>query len=123
MRFSGGPIGTPGPDRYTQTAIGQNTVSTTLSATGWGLSSVESRKLSGKAKSAAVTRTPPPIEVRNHFVTRRMKASIPLGQFTATPQVLLGTSPVIRRNVKGRPFWSRVWVLATIPTERNALNG
>jgi len=28
-----------------------------------------------------------------------------------------------RRNLKGRPFWSRVWVLASIPTERNALNG
>ncbi len=28
-----------------------------------------------------------------------------------------------RRNIKGRPFWSRVWVLASIPTERNALNG
>ena len=27
------------------------------------------------------------------------------------------------RNIKGRPFWSRVWVLASIPTERNALNG
>jgi hypothetical protein len=24
---------------------------------------------------------------------------------------------------EGRPFWSRVWVLASIPTERNALNG
>ena len=31
--------------------------------------------------------------------------------------------PVTRRNIKGRPFWSRVWVLASIPTERNALNG
>jgi hypothetical protein len=30
---------------------------------------------------------------------------------------------VSRRNIKGRPFWSRVWVLASIPTERNALNG
>ena len=29
----------------------------------------------------------------------------------------------VRRNIKGRPFWSRVWVLASIPTERNALNG
>src|SRR6267378_5163241 len=28
-----------------------------------------------------------------------------------------------RRNIKGRPFWSRVWVLAATPTERNALNG
>jgi hypothetical protein len=28
-----------------------------------------------------------------------------------------------QRNVKGRPFWSRVWVLASTPTERNALNG
>ena len=28
-----------------------------------------------------------------------------------------------RRNIKGRPFWSRVWVFASIPTERNALNG
>jgi hypothetical protein len=26
-------------------------------------------------------------------------------------------------NIKGRPFWSRVWVLASTPTERNALNG
>src|SRR6266446_6490016 len=26
---------------------------------------------------------------------------------------------VRRRNIKGRPFWSRVWVLASIPTERN----
>src|SRR5216684_9300271 len=33
------------------------------------------------------------------------------------------TCPVRRRNIKGRPFWSRVWVLASIPTERNALNG
>src|SRR5258707_10337934 len=24
--------------------------------------------------------------------------------------------PVTRRNVKGHPFWSRVWVLASIPT-------
>ena len=31
--------------------------------------------------------------------------------------------PITRRNIKGRPFWSRVWVLASIPTERNALNG
>src|ERR1039457_1388688 len=29
--------------------------------------------------------------------------------------------PVTRRNIKGRPFWSRVWVHASIPTERNAL--
>jgi hypothetical protein len=29
----------------------------------------------------------------------------------------------LRDNIKGRPFWSRVWVLASIPTERNALNG
>ena len=29
----------------------------------------------------------------------------------------------LRRNIKGRPFWSRVWVLASIPTERNAFNG
>jgi hypothetical protein len=27
------------------------------------------------------------------------------------------------RNIKGRSFWSRVWVLASTPTERNALNG
>ncbi len=27
------------------------------------------------------------------------------------------------RNIKGRPFWSRVWVFGSIPTERNALNG
>jgi hypothetical protein len=26
-----------------------------------------------------------------------------------------------RHNIKGRPFWSRVWVLASTPTERNAL--
>jgi len=32
------------------------------------------------------------------------------------------TSPVIRRNIKGRPFWSRVWVVASTPTERSALN-
>ena len=31
--------------------------------------------------------------------------------------------PITRRNIKGRPFWSRVWVLASTPTERNALNG
>jgi hypothetical protein len=24
--------------------------------------------------------------------------------------------PAIRRNIKGRPFWSRVWVLASTPT-------
>jgi hypothetical protein len=30
---------------------------------------------------------------------------------------------VTRRNIKGRPFWSRVGVLASILTERNALNG
>jgi eukaryotic-like serine/threonine-protein kinase len=28
-----------------------------------------------------------------------------------------------RRNIKGRPYWSRVWVLASTPTERNAHNG
>jgi hypothetical protein len=27
-----------------------------------------------------------------------------------------------RRNIKGRPFWSRVWVHATTPTERSALH-
>ena len=30
---------------------------------------------------------------------------------------------VIRRNIKGRPFWSRVWLLESNSTERNALNG
>ena len=53
-----------------------------------------------------------------------------------SPAVALGHIPIIgmwkssesqmtirRRNIKGRPFWSRVWVLASIPTERNALNG
>jgi hypothetical protein len=32
-------------------------------------------------------------------------------------------SEATRHNIKGRPFWSRVWVVASIPTERNALNG
>jgi hypothetical protein len=31
--------------------------------------------------------------------------------------------PRSRRNIKGRPFWRRVWVVASIPIERNALNG
>jgi hypothetical protein len=31
------------------------------------------------------------------------------------------TSPNTRRNIKGRPFWSKVWVLGSTPTERNAL--
>src|SRR6266853_5963609 len=30
--------------------------------------------------------------------------------------------PISVRNIKGRPFWSRVWVLAQSLQERNALN-
>jgi hypothetical protein len=40
-----------------------------------------------------------------------------------TPLQAVGQLPRRRRNIKGRPFWSRVWVVASIPTERNALNG
>src|SRR5487761_247741 len=29
----------------------------------------------------------------------------------------------LERNIKGRPFWSRVWVLVSTTTERSALNG
>jgi hypothetical protein len=31
------------------------------------------------------------------------------------------TLPVTRRNIKGRPLWSKVWVLASNPPERNTL--
>src|SRR5712692_6054849 len=32
-----------------------------------------------------------------------------------------GRTPVTRRNIKGRPLWSKVWVLASNPPERNTL--
>src|SRR5262250_820641 len=41
------------------------------------------------------------------------------------PQKNRSASPVARNlwaRIKGRPFRSRVWVLVSIPTERNALN-
>jgi uncharacterized membrane protein YphA (DoxX/SURF4 family) len=62
---------------------------------------------------------------------RFTKIGIPLPQlmapFIGVTEIICGALLLVglftRRNVKGRPFWSRVWVLASIPTERNALNG
>ena len=69
MCFPAGPISGPGPDRYTQRATGQNTACTTLSATGCGVSAIPMKE-SGKTKSAAVTRKPPPSEISSHFFVK-----------------------------------------------------
>ena len=67
----------PGPDRYTQTATGQNTACTTSSTIGCGVSAI-AMKESGKKKSAAVTRKPPPSEIKSHFFIKRTKEFKPL---------------------------------------------
>src|SRR5882762_7108851 len=40
----------------------------------------------------------------------------------SSPSVKKSHIPKSGRNIKGRPFWSRVWVLAQSLQERNALN-
>ena len=59
------------------------------------------------------------------FASRRTPGRTPKGLRHRTPskQVLVPHYPRTRRNIKGRPFWSRVWVFASIPAERNAPNG
>lgn len=59
----------PGPARYTQTVTGQKTACMTLSAIGCGLSAIPMKE-SGKTKSAAVTRKPPPSEITSHFFVK-----------------------------------------------------
>jgi hypothetical protein len=62
---------------------------------------------------------------RSENVVPILQISSDSWRITACPDGIpsLDLVALVKRNLKGRPFWSRLWVLASAPTERNALDG